>query len=137
MTHEDTFRVKPSTAGPSTNSQISKSIATSLICIRILTHMLATVRGTCMNCHLWFSLKKEDQYRYCRQNSKTKSQSVKKSGSKKGVPSKPNNWKYVYSYSMYSYSFPFGKFLASCVVGSRTSLVRISLHILKNESWIW
>ena len=86
-----------------------------------------------MNSRLWFSLKKEAQYRYCRQYSKTKSRSVTNFGSKKSVPSKPNNQKYVYSSSMYNCSFPFKKCLAYYAIGSRNSRIKFFFHLLKDD----
>ena len=55
-------------------------------------------------------------------------------GNKKGVPSKPYNQKYVYLSSIYNFPFPFRKSIDSFVIGVGTSPMKISLHLLKNES---
>ena len=127
----------PRSNGPSTNSQVSNYLATSLKCNRILTQTFTTEKWVCMNCFLLFCSKKEDQYRYCWQNSKTKSWSVTNLGNKKGIPSKTYNLKYVYLYSIYSFPFPYIKSLASLAIGVGTYPMKNYLHIFKNESWIW
>lgn len=87
-----------------------------------------------MNLFLFLCLKKEDIYKYCRQNSETKIWSVTTIGSKKGVPSNPCILKYVCSSPIYNFPFPLRKYLASLVTSAGTSPMKIPLHLLKNAS---
>ena len=102
---------------------------------KLLTRILATEKGVCMNYFLWFCSKKEDKYKYRQQNSEMKSRSVTNLGSKKGVFSNPYILKYVWSSSIYNFSFPLRKSSTSLVASVGASPMKISLHLLRNASW--